>query len=66
VQLVHQAVQAHRHAEAQRVANVLIKEHLDPNQTVLNLQSFSSALVAALEAARMRGEDAAGDILTLT
>jgi hypothetical protein len=66
VQLVHQAVQAHRLAEAQRAANVLIKEHLDPNQRVLDLQSFSSALVAALEAARVRGEDDAGDILTLT
>lgn len=66
VQLVHQAVHAHRHAEAQRAAKVLIKDHIDPEQRVLNLQKFSAALVAALEAARMRGEDDGGDILTLT
>jgi hypothetical protein len=66
VQLVHQAVQARRHTEAQRMADVLIRNHLDPDQRVVNLQSFSSALVAALEAARIRGEDDAGDVLTLT
>jgi hypothetical protein len=65
-QLVHQAIQAHRHAEARRVAKVLIKDHIDPEQRIVNLQSFSAALVTALEAARIRGEDDAGDILTLT
>jgi hypothetical protein len=48
------------------MADVLIRNHLDPDQRVVNLQSFSSALVAALEAARIRGEDDAGDVLTLT
>ena len=65
-QLVHQAVQSQRVAEARQVARRLIQEHVGPDQRIVNLQSFSSALVQALRAARMRGEDDAGDILTLT
>jgi hypothetical protein len=65
-QLVHQAVRALREAEAQRLANELIQGHVGPDQKVVNLQKFFSALVAAIEAARMRGEDDAGDVLTLT
>ena len=65
-QLVHQAVQARREAEARQVASVLIREHVGPDQRVLDLQGFSSALTRALSAARRRGEDDAGDILTLT
>ena len=65
-QLVHQAVQARREAEAQRVASSLIEEHVGPDQRVIDLQGFSAALARALSAAQMRGEDDAGDILTLT
>jgi hypothetical protein len=65
-QVVHQAVQSRREAEARRVASRLIQEHVGPDQSVINLQSFHSALVQALSAARRRGEDDAGDILTLT
>ena len=63
-QVVHQAAQSRREAEA--VASSLIQEHVGPDQTIINLQSFNSALVQALSAARRRGEDDAGDILTLT
>jgi hypothetical protein len=66
IQLVHQAVQASREAEARRVASSLIQEHVGADQRVIDLQGFSSALARALNAARMRGEDDAGDILTLT
>jgi hypothetical protein len=66
IQLVHQAVQASRQAEARQVASSLIQEHVGPDQRVIDLQGFSSALARALNAARMRGEDDAGDILTLT
>jgi hypothetical protein len=66
VQLVHQAVQSRREAEARQVVNGLIHDHVGPDQRIIDLQGFSSALVKALSAARMRGEDDAGDILTLT
>ena len=66
VQLVHRALQARRDAEARQVARKLIKAHMDPHYRVANIQSFCSALVAALKIARMRGEDDAGDVLTLT
>ena len=66
IQLVHQAVQASREAEARQVASILIQEHVGPDQRVIDLQGFSSALARALNVARMRGEDDAGDILTLT
>ena len=65
-QLVHQAVQARREAEAKQLASVLIQEHVGPDQRVIDLQGFSTALARALSAARMRGEDDAGGILTLT
>lgn len=66
VSVVHQAVQSRREAEARQAASRLIQEHVGPDQRIGNLQNFSSALVQALRAARMRGEDDAGDILTLT
>jgi hypothetical protein len=66
VQLVHQAVQSRREAEARQMASRLIQEHIGPDHRIINLPSFSSALVQALSAARRRGEDDAGDILTLT
>jgi hypothetical protein len=66
VKVVHRAVQSRREAEARQVVSKLIREHVDPDHRIMNLQSFSSALVEALSAARMRGEDDAGGILTLT
>ena len=66
VSVVHQAVQSRREAEARRAASRLIQEHVGPDHRTANLQNFSSALVQALGAARIRGEDDAGDILTLT
>ena len=66
IQLVHRAVQASRQAEARQVASSLIQEYVGPDQRVIDLKGFSSALARALNAARMRGEDDAGDILTLT
>ena len=66
VQLVHRALQARREAEARQVARKLIKGYIDPHYKVVNMQSFYSALVAALKISRMRGEDDAGDVLTLT
>ena len=66
IQLVHQAVQASREAEARQVASSLIQEHVGADQRVIDLPGFSSALARALNVARMRGEDDAGDILTLT
>ena len=66
VQLVNQAVQSRREAEARQVANRLIQEHVGSDHRVTNLQEFSFALVQALRAARIKGEDDAGDILTLT
>ena len=65
-QVVHQAVQSRREAEARRVASRLIQEHIGPDHRIINLPSFGSALVQALSAARRQGEDDAGDILTLT
>jgi hypothetical protein len=65
VQLVHQAVQSRREFEARQIATKLLQEHVSADQRVVNLQNFSSALVQALRAARMQGEDDAGDILTL-
>jgi hypothetical protein len=55
-----------REAEARQVAKGLIQGHVGPDHKVINMQSFCSALVQALRAARMRGEDDAGDVLTLT
>ena len=66
VQLVHQAVQSRREAEARQAADRLIQEYVGSDHRVIDLQRFSCALVQALRAARMRGEDDAGDILTLT
>ena len=66
VQLVNKAVQSRRAAEARQVANRLIQEHVDPDHRVADVQHFSLALVQALRAARIQGEDDAGDILTLT
>ena len=66
IQVVHQAVRSRREAEARQVAKSLIQDHIGPDQRIIDLQGFSSALVKALSAARMRGEDDAGDILTLT
>ena len=66
VSVVHQAVQSRREAEARQTASRLIQEHVGPDHRIANLQNFSSALVQALRVARMRGEDDAGDILTLT
>lgn len=66
VQLVHQAVQSRREAEARQVASSLIQEYVGPDQRIIDLPRFSLALTRALNAARMRGEDEAGDILTLT
>jgi hypothetical protein len=65
-QLVHQAMQARREAEARQVASTLIQQHVGLDRRVIDLQDFSSALARALSAARIRGEDDAGDILTLT
>ena len=66
VQLVHRAIQARRDAEARQVARKLIQGYIDPHYKVVNMQTFCSALVAALKIARMRGEDDAGDVFTLT
>ena len=65
VQLVNQAVQSRREAEARQVAKRLIQSHVDSDRRVINLQDFSLALVQALRAARTQGEDDVGDILTL-
>ena len=65
-QLVHQAVQARREAEARQMANRLIQGYVDPDHKVMNMQSFYSTIVQALKAARIRGEDDSGDVLTLT
>jgi hypothetical protein len=48
------------------VARKLLQGYIDPHYKVVNMQTFCSALVAALKIARMRGEDDAGDVLTLT
>jgi hypothetical protein len=66
VPLAHQAEQTRREAEAWQVVNGLIQGHVGPDHKIINMQSFSSALMQALKAARMRGEDDAGDVLTLT
>jgi hypothetical protein len=66
VSLAHQAIQSRREAEARRVADGLIQEHIGPNYKVMSMPNFRSALVQALKAARIRGEDDAGDVLTLT
>jgi hypothetical protein len=58
--------EARREAEARQVAKELIQGYVGPDHKVINMQSFCSALVQALRAARMRGEDDAGDVLTLT
>jgi hypothetical protein len=66
VQLVHHAIESRREAEARQVANGLIQGYIGPDHKVMNMQSFYSALVQALRAARMRGEDDSGNVLTLT
>jgi hypothetical protein len=66
VQLVHRAVQARREAVARRVAKGLIQSYVGPDHKIMNMESFYSALIQALKVARMRGEDDAGDVLTLT
>jgi hypothetical protein len=65
-QLVHQVVQSCREAEARQVANALIKGYIGPDYKVTNMPCFHSAVVRALRVARMKGEDDADDILTLT
>jgi hypothetical protein len=64
--LVHRAVQARRDAEAGHVVDSLIRDYIGPDQKVMSVSNFRSALVQALKAARIKGEDDAGDILTLT
>jgi hypothetical protein len=63
--LVHQAVQARREADARQVANGLIQGHIGPDHKVTDMQNFHSALVQALKAARMKGQDDCG-VLTLS
>jgi hypothetical protein len=58
--------EARREAEARQVANGLIQGYIGPDHKVMDMQSFYSALMQALRAARIRGEDDAGDVLTLT
>ncbi len=49
------------------MAHVLIQGYLGPDHRVINMQSFYGALVQALRAARMQGQDdCSGDVLTLT
>lgn len=62
----NEAVEAHREAEARQVARGLIQGYVGPDNKVMNMQSFYSALVQALRAARMQGQDDTGDVLTLT
>ena len=50
VQLVNQAIQSRRKAEARQVAKRLIQGHVDSDRRVINLQGFSLALVQALRA----------------
>jgi hypothetical protein len=63
--LVNQAVQARRDAEARRIALGLIQDYISPDYKVTDMQSFHSALVQALKAARIQGQDDC-DVLTLT
>ena len=63
--LVHEAVQARQDAEPRQVAHRLIQGYIGPDHKVVDIQNFHSALVQALKAARMRGQDDC-DVLTLT
>jgi hypothetical protein len=60
-----EAIEAQRDAEACQVAQGLIRGFLGPDQRVLNMQGFYAALVQALRAARLQGQDDC-DVLTLT
>ena len=63
----HEAIEAQREAEARQMAHGLIQGYMGPDHRVLNMQSFYGALVQALKAARMQGQDdCSGDVLTLT
>jgi hypothetical protein len=64
--LVNRVVQTHRDAEARQVADGLMRDYIGSDQKVMSLPNFHAALVQALKAARIKGEDDAGDILTLT
>ena len=59
-----EAIEAQRESEARQVARGLIQGHLDPDHKIMNVRGFHSALVQALKAARMQGQDD-GDVLTL-
>ena len=59
-----EAIEAQRVSEAWQVARGLIQGHLGPDHKIMNVQGFHSALVQALKAARMQGQDD-GDVLTL-
>lgn len=50
-----EALQDRVDVEARATAHALIQGHLGPDHKVLNMQSFYSALVQALKAARERG-----------
>jgi hypothetical protein len=43
-----------------------MRDYIGSDQKVMSLPNFRAALVQALKAARIKGEDDAGDILTLT
>jgi hypothetical protein len=58
------AVVAIRDSQARGVARGLIQSHIGPDHKVIDMQSFNAALVRALKAARMQGQDDCG-VLTL-
>jgi hypothetical protein len=50
-------------AEARATAHGLIQGYLGPDHKVTNMQSFYSALVQALKAARIRGQSERPELL---
>jgi hypothetical protein len=53
----HEAIEAQREAEAWQIAHGLVQSYLGPDRRILNLRGFHLALVQALKAARMQGQD---------
>ena len=66
VQLGHQAVTGTPRSRGAASGERANRRPRRPGSQDHKYAEFSSALVQALRAARMRGEDDAGDVLTLT
>jgi hypothetical protein len=63
--VVLDAVVSIRDSQARGVARGLIQSHIGPDNKVIDMPSFNTALVRALKDARMQGQDDCG-VLTLT